>query len=140
MFLLNSRLSLFSVTNFRWLPLSLSYGAILPSSLTTLLPSVFEFSSRLPVSVCGTGTYITIAAFLDSVDSETSLLFFTPHHTSSSEADLPILHDFVLGLVFHHQDSLSSCVPTVLNIRSTGISTCCPSITTFVLTLGPDLP
>ena len=36
--------------------------------------------------------------------------------------------------------SLSSCVPTVLNIRSTGISTSYPSITSFDLTLGPDLP
>ena len=49
-------------------------------------------------------------------------------------------HDFVLSPVFHYQDSLSSCVPTVLNIRSTGISTCCPSITALALTLGPDLP
>ena len=71
------------MTYFRRLPLSLSYGAILPSSLTTLLPSVCGFSPRLPVSVCGTGAYITIAAFLDSVDSETSLLFFDTHHTSS---------------------------------------------------------
>ena len=49
-------------------------------------------------------------------------------------------HSFVLSPVFHYQDSLSSCVPTVLNIRSTGISTCCPSITALALTLGPDLP
>ena len=81
-FLLNSRLSLFSVTNSRWLPFSLSYGVILPSSLTTLLPSVFGFSPRLPVSVCGTGTNNFIAAFLDSVDSETSLLLFAPFNTS----------------------------------------------------------
>ncbi len=37
-------------------PFSLSYGVNLPSSLTTLLPLALEFSSRLPVSVCGTGT------------------------------------------------------------------------------------
>ena len=70
------------MTYSRRLPFSLSYGVILPSSLTTLLPSVFEFSSRLPVSVCGTGTNNAIAAFLDSVDSETSLLFFAPYRTS----------------------------------------------------------
>src|SRR5699024_5018034 len=35
---------------------------------------------------------------------------------------------------------LSFCVPTVLMIRSTGISTCCPSTTSFDLALGPDLP
>ena len=36
-------------------PLSRSYGVNLPSSLTTLLPLALEFSSYLPVSVCGTG-------------------------------------------------------------------------------------
>ena len=35
---------------------------------------------------------------------------------------------------------LSTCVPTVLSYRSTGISTCCPSATSFDLALGPDLP
>jgi hypothetical protein len=35
---------------------------------------------------------------------------------------------------------LSFCVPTVLMIRGTGISTCCPSATLLSLTLGPDLP
>ena len=99
-FLLNSCLSLFSAACSRRLPLSLSYGVILPSSLTTLLPSVCGFSPRLPVSVCGTGTYITIAAFLGSVDSDTSLLFFAPLHFSISEADLPASRAFVLRRVF----------------------------------------
>ena len=35
---------------------------------------------------------------------------------------------------------LSTCVPTVLNTHSTGISTCYPSTTSFDLALGPDLP
>ena len=34
------------------------------------------------MSVYGTGTYDAIAAFLGSVDSETSLLLFDPHHVS----------------------------------------------------------
>src|SRR5699024_6970889 len=38
-------------------PFSLSYGVILPSSLTRVLPLTLGFSPRLPVSVCGTGTY-----------------------------------------------------------------------------------
>ena len=38
----------------------------MPSSLTILLPSALGFSPHPPVSVCGTGTYKTIAAFLDS--------------------------------------------------------------------------
>ena len=32
------------------------------------------------------------------------------------------------------------CVPTVLLASGTGISTCCPSATSFDLALGPDLP
>ena len=40
----------------------------------------------------------------------------------------------------HSQLWLSLCVPTVLFIESTGISTCCPSTTLLSLALGPDLP
>ena len=36
--------------------------------------------------------------------------------------------------------TLPPCVPTVLSYSSTGISTCCPSATSFDLALGPDLP
>ena len=36
-------------------PFSRSYGVILPSSLTRVLPFVLGFSPRLPASVCGTG-------------------------------------------------------------------------------------
>ena len=56
MFLINSRLSLFTATHLRGLPFSLSYGVNLPSSLTTLLPMALGFSPHLPVSVCGTDT------------------------------------------------------------------------------------
>ena len=35
---------------------------------------------------------------------------------------------------------LSTYVPTVLLCHSAGISTCCPSATSFDLALGPDLP
>ena len=75
MFLLNSRLGLFAVTISQWYPFSRSYGAFLPSSLTTLLPPACGFSPHLPVSVCGTGSFKTIAAFLDSLDSSASLLY-----------------------------------------------------------------
>ena len=66
MFLLNSCLGQFSAA---WSPrhsFSRSYGVILPSSLTMLLPSALGFSPHLPVSVYGTGTMRTIAAFLDA--------------------------------------------------------------------------
>ena len=66
MFLLNSCLSLFSAACSRRHPFSRSYGVILPSSLTMLLPPALGFSPHPPVSVYGTGMYHTIAAFLDS--------------------------------------------------------------------------
>src|SRR5699024_7173247 len=41
-------------------PFSRSYGVILPSSLTRVIPLTLEYSSCLPVSVSGTGTtYLT---------------------------------------------------------------------------------
>ena len=89
MFLLNSRLGLFSVTKKTWLPFSLSYGNILPSSLTMFLLLAFEFSSRPPVSVYGTGIYKAIVAFLVSVDSSTSLLYFhSPSHFNRINASV----------------------------------------------------
>ena len=63
MFLVNSRLGLFSAAIFRWHPFSLSYGVILPSSLTRVLPLVLGFSPRLPVSVCGTGAFSLASSF-----------------------------------------------------------------------------
>ena len=36
--------------------------------------------------------------------------------------------------------SMVGCVFVAFLIAFTGISTCCPSATTLVLTLGPDLP
>ena len=48
---------------------------------------------------------------------------------------LPRLHR-----TFHFRLTLSTRVPTVLLQSSTGISTCCPSTTSFDLALGPDLP
>ena len=64
MFLLNSCLGLFSAARPPWRPFSRSYGTILPSSLTMLLPSALGFSPHPPVSVYGTGIYGAIAAFL----------------------------------------------------------------------------
>ena len=45
-----------------------------------------------------------------------------------------------LSRSLHSRVRLSTHVPTVLIIRSTGISTCYPSTTAFALALGPDLP
>ena len=67
--------------------------------------------------------------------------FFSVRVTSSPyaavfpAAQLPRLHGY-----FHTPLMLSTCVPAVLSYRSTGISTCCPSATSFDLALGPDFP
>ena len=64
-FLINSRLDLFTVTDLssgskslhrNRHPFSRSYGAILPSSLTIVLPIALVCSTHPPVSVCGTGS------------------------------------------------------------------------------------
>ena len=106
-----------------------------------LLPSALGFSPHPPVSVYGTGTMKTIAAFLDGVDSDASLLKVRSHSrfTIIGRICLPDL-TFRFARAFHSRVILSFRVPTVLFHCSTGISTCCPSTTAFALILGPDLP
>ena len=58
-----------------WHPFSRSYGVILPSSLTMLLPSALVSSTCLPVSVCGTGPCVSIAAFLGRLSGLFATLF-----------------------------------------------------------------
>ena len=55
-------------------PLFRSYGVNLPSSLTTLLPLALEFSSYLPVSVCGTGNLLYLTTFLASLQTGLRLI------------------------------------------------------------------
>ena len=62
-FLLNSCLGLLSATYLRRLPFSLSYGVILPSSLTIFLSFAWKFSFFLPVSVYGTGAFMLLIYF-----------------------------------------------------------------------------
>ena len=109
-------------------PFSRSYGVILPSSLTMLLPFVLGSSPHLPVSVCGTGISIQdLQAFLVSVILDTSLLYFSLF-LSVRVFPLPRL------------SSSSASLASFKYSHSAGISTCCPSDTPFGLFLGPDLP
>ena len=112
----------------------------MPSSLTILLPSALGFSPHPPVSVCGTGTYKTIAAFLDSQGPGLPYLCSVRVTSSDRAADLPTALLPRLHRDFHSRIPFPVCVPTVLFICGTGISTCCPSVTSFDLALGPDLP
>ena len=67
-------------------------------------------------------------------------LFSVRVTSSDCLADLPARLLPRLHRSFHSRLTLSVCVPTVLLQDSTGISTCCPSTTSFDLALGPDLP
>ena len=70
------------------------------------------------------------------------LPYFGSVHITSSDchADFPTWLLPRLYTAFHSVLMLSTCVPTVLSYRSTGISTCCPSATPLGLALGPDFP
>ena len=73
--MINSRRSRFTVAprslHPRGHPLSRTYGAILQSSLTSVLPSALDFSSRLPVSVLVRSfTLQTLEAFLGRLSDD----------------------------------------------------------------------
>ena len=122
MFLLNSRLGLFSAALFPEHPLFRSYGVNLPSSLTTLLPLALEFSSYLPVSVCGTGTSDIHRAFLAFVHAD----FPTNFQSLTTGATNARQHRFQSVLLLK-------------SFGGYGISTVCASATRFRLTLAPGL-
>ena len=67
-------------------------------------------------------------------------LFSVRVTSSDYVTDLPVTLLPRLHRYLHSRLALSVCVPTVLLQDSTGISTCCPSTTSFDLALGPDLP
>ena len=115
MFLLNSRLGLFTAATFLWHPFSLSYGVILPSSLTIVLSLALGFSPHLPVSVCGTGTYGLTSGFSWQCEiSSFGTLFPSPSHVMLLVKRICLLHTLrawtrsTNGVL-----CLSSCVPTL---------------------------
>ena len=123
MFLVNSRLGLFSAAYRSRLPFSRSYGVNLPSSLTTLLPLALGFSPHLPVSVCGTGTLAFLRAFL-----------------ASEHRGLPYYISVPFAAVYQRRGSAISKCPSNLSFGGYGISTVCASTTPLGLALAPDLP
>ena len=123
MFLVNSRLGLFTATYFRRRLLSRSYESNLPSSLTTLLPLVLGFSPHLPVSVCGTGALVYARAFL-----------------ASKHRGLPYYISVPYDRVNQRPASAIFKCPSGLNVGGYGISTVCASTTPCGLALAPGLP
>ncbi len=93
-----------------------------------LLPSALGFSPHPPVSVYGTGTVQTIAAFLGSrLTHFPTLVRYASHLWVARRFFQPYPSCACPWIPF--QVVLSFCVPTVLSYCSTGISTCCPSAT-----------
>ena len=81
-------------------PFSRSYGAILPSSLTRVLPIALVFSTRLPVSDCGTGTWDLARHFSRQLGSlESGGCPFTRCSGLNEKTDLPVLSPYRLGRV-----------------------------------------
>ena len=105
-----------------------------------LLPSALGFSPHPPVSVYGTGTIRTIAAFLDTwLTCFPTLLRYASRlrivgRICQSHSYLACTRLSIPRPCSPHMS------PHVLSYCSTGISTCCPSTTAFALALGPDLP
>ena len=115
--------------------------SIVSSSLTRVLPFVLGFSPRPPVSVCGTGTHTIVSTFscqrgficfptcfsVPFTAQLTSAYFTTDSSNRLDRLDHQPAHTILLCQCITH-------------IGGTGISTSCPSPTTIVLGLGPDLP
>ena len=140
MFLLNSCLSLFSA--------ACSVAPLLPKLrghfaefLNNASPAALGFSPHPPVSVYGTGMGINNSGFF-SAAWLTLRYFIAPHHASACHGFAFHVTSFPLAPAFHSRlHAFLHVSPQFCFISyGTGISTCCPSDTSFDLALGPDLP
>ena len=152
MFLVNSRLGLFTATkgsfggeplHFSWHTFSRSYGVKLPSSFAGDHSSALGFSPRLPVSVCGTVSV-----------SDTHRGFSWQHGVSSFVSRSSRDHVSGFGMErrvclplpptrfkphIQSRPCLSFCVTPGSTPRGgAGMLTCFPSATPFSLALGAD--
>ena len=141
MFLINSRRSRFTVApssvNHRGHPLSRTYGAILQSSLTSVLPSALDYSSRLPVSVLVRSPKLhPLEAFLGHLpDDYPNLNVFVPELRPVA-ADFPTAASQPGEGHFQSSPHPKSAVPPSVHFGGAGMLTCYPSATPFGLALG----
>ncbi len=136
------RLQLFSLHH-KWHPFSRSYGAILPSSLASILPSALGCSPRPRVSVCGTGTFIIhLEVFLASMGSATSTARRQPPSTPQliRRICLPDSSPTCRYVLNHQNANLPYWyTPSLKHYKGgTGILTRFPSDSPLGLSLGPD--
>ena len=114
----------------------------MPSSLTRVLSLVLGFSPRPPASVCGTGTHTIISTFScqRGFTCFATFKFSLPIAAQLTSAYFTTESPNRLDGLYHqpaHAILLRQCIT---HTGGTGISTSCPSPTTIVLGLGPDLP
>ena len=130
-FLINSRLGLFTETNSRWHPFYRRYGAILPSSLERFNSRALEYSSRIPVSVCGTGY-----KFANIINFPGTGYYRSPSAVASESPETYIS----LDRDFHHPDDILLSVNIILkhSLVGIGLLTYCASTTPYGLALAPD--
>ena len=140
MFLLNSCLSLFSAASSSEAPLLPKLRGHFAEFLNNASPAGLRILSSSTCVGLRYGFCLHNSGFSWHMAHE--LLYFSSIHLTSShwETDLPVSLLPRLYRSFLSRLSLSTCVPTVLINKSTGISTCCPSATSSDLALGPDLP
>ena len=115
----------------------------MPSSLTRVLSFVLGFSPRPPASVCGTGTHMISVSTFSCQRGFTcfATYYFTPRHASAFRpAYFTTEQPKRLHRLYHQPAHAILLCQCFTHIGGTGISTCCPSPTTIVLGLGPDLP
>ena len=121
---------------------SRSYGVILPSSLAMNHSSASVFSTRLPVSVCGTsGNYLMLRGFSGKYDYNHYPLVrrLTVLSGSTRSADLPTVRiSTPFNALFRQCADLSQLRHPIAVNASTGILIRCPSTTPFGFALGPD--
>ena len=141
MFLLNSCLGLFSAASSKLAPLLPKLRGHFAEFLNNASPVGLRILSSSTCVGLRYGYLSRNSSFSRQCGfMNFSTLISIPITLHPRLAVFPTRCDFVLGQRYHSLDSLSSCVPAVLIIGSTGIWTSCPSTTTFVLALGPDLP
>ncbi len=140
MFLLNSCLDQFSAATFvaLLLPKLRSHFAEFLNNTSSVGLRILSSSTCVGLRY---GYSINNSGFSRQLAHTLPYFYFGPHHVFPFRmADLPAIQVPRLYHSFHSWLVLSFCVPTVLLYCSTGISTCCPSTTSFDLALGPDLP
>ena len=141
MFLLNSRLGLFSAASFEAPLLPKLRGHFAEFLNKGSLVRLRILSSPTCVGLRYGHPYNILAPFLASGDSHASLLIFrSPSRLSSPEAYFTTSLPNRLDRLYHQPAHAILLCQRIAHKGGTGISTSCPSPTIFVLGLGPDLP